>query len=76
MFLIAGRDYPGEGYAAHIFERFYRIEGDRAHGTGIGLHLCRRIVEAHDGTITVESKVGEGSRFIVHLPIAERDVIW
>jgi len=37
-------------------------------GTGLGLYICRQIVEAHGGTITAESKFGEGSCFIIHLP--------
>jgi signal transduction histidine kinase len=52
-----------------IFERFYRIEDDASSGTGIGLHLCRQIIEAHGGTITAESDAGKGSRFIIRLPL-------
>ncbi len=57
---------------AHIFERFYRIESDASAvpGTGIGLNLCREIVEVHGGTITAESEPGKGSRFIISLPLA------
>jgi signal transduction histidine kinase len=51
----------------HIFERFYRIENPS--GNGLGLHICRQIVEAHGGTITAESEPGRGSRFIIRLPI-------
>lgn len=62
----------------HIFERFYRIEGDGAFGsgrvvvsgTGIGLNLCREIIEAHGGKITAESELGKGSRFIISLPLS------
>jgi signal transduction histidine kinase len=56
----------------HIFERFYRIEGGAftPPGTGIGLNICREIVEAHGGTITAESRLDKGSRFIICLPVS------
>ena len=58
----------------HIFERFYRMPSDASGsttpGTGIGLNLCREIIEAHGGKITVESELGKGSRFIVSLPLS------
>ena len=53
-----------------IFEPFYRVEGNRAPGTGIGLATVRRVVEQHRGRITVESTPGRGSRFQVWLPLA------
>jgi signal transduction histidine kinase len=58
-----------EAEMPRIFERFYR--GDRARrgpGTGLGLAIVREIVNAHGGTIEVESVVGEGSVFRVRLP--------
>ena len=58
-------------HLAHLFDRFYQVEGSstRAHeGTGIGLALVKELVELHEGTITVKSTVGFGTRFTVRLP--------
>jgi signal transduction histidine kinase/MFS family permease len=54
----------------HIFERFYRIGESDFTGTGIGLYLCRQIVEGYRGTIAVESQRGKGSCFTVRLPLS------
>ncbi len=56
-----------------IFERFYRAHAaSRAtSGTGMGLAICRAILEAHNGTLTVTSRPGEGSVFSFTLPLAE-----
>ncbi len=54
-----------------IFDRFTQVEGSatrRFEGTGIGLALVKEIVSSHEGTIDVESRLGEGSTFIVALP--------
>jgi signal transduction histidine kinase len=54
-----------------IFERFYRADKSRTRetaGTGIGLALVRQITELHQATITVQSKVGHETEFIVELP--------
>jgi two-component system sensor histidine kinase/response regulator len=54
---------------AHIFDGFYRGKtGQSTEGHGIGLAVSRQIVDAHNGSITVESEVGKGTTFIVRLP--------
>ncbi len=55
-----------------IFEPFYRgkdVTSAQIHGNGLGLGLVKQIVEAHGGRVSVESKVGQGSRFTLRLPI-------
>lgn len=55
----------------HLFQKFYRVENmDRQAigGTGLGLYLCRRLVEAMQGRLWVESEFGSGSTFFVELP--------
>lgn len=61
--------------ADHIFEAFYRADNSttrRTNGLGIGLYLCRRIAEAHDGSVHVRSQLGAGSEFVLLLPGVQR----
>ncbi len=62
------------GELAHIFERFYRVDKSRTRatgGTGLGLTIARRLVEAHGGQITAASVPGSGSTFTFTLPAEE-----
>jgi two-component system OmpR family sensor kinase len=63
-------------HAAHIFERFYRGDPSRARGSGgsgLGLAIVSSIAEAHGGTARLETELGEGSRFIVEIPLVRPD---
>jgi two-component system OmpR family sensor kinase len=51
-----------------VFERFYRSDGTRAEGSGLGLSIVRAIAEAHGGRVEVDSAPGRGSRFTVVIP--------
>jgi signal transduction histidine kinase len=68
----------GEGIPAEdldkIFERFYRVDKSRTRatgGSGLGLTIAKRLVEAHGGDINVQSELGKGSRFVFTLPVSE-----
>ena len=65
-----GMGIPAEDIP-HLFQKFYRVDSDASHtigGTGLGLYLCRRVIEAFNGRIWVESKIGQGSTFRFSLP--------
>lgn len=59
----------------HIFERFYKVDKSRDRslgGNGLGLALVKKIVNMHEGDVTVESALGKGTAFKVTLPIKEQ----
>ncbi len=64
-----------EKYASRIFGVFQRLHGRTQYeGTGVGLAVCKKIVERHNGSIAVQSVPGEGATFIVNLPIKQTDL--
>jgi PAS domain S-box-containing protein len=80
---LTGNDQVGQCYVRdtgpgipaedlpHLFQKFYRVDNSATRtigGTGLGLFICRKIVELYNGRIWVESKVGEGSTFYINLP--------
>ena len=67
-FGIAREDFP------RIFQPFWSRRADGAHGTGLGLPICREIVRRHNGTMTVTSEPDAGARFVVTLPWAEASI--
>lgn len=54
-------------YHQSIFDRYFRVPGTKVQGSGLGLSISKDFVEAHGGTLTVESSLGKGSRFIIRL---------
>ncbi len=67
---------PGiaQQHLEHLFERFYRVPDTNVatHGTGLGLFICKEIIKAHGGSISVSSEVSKGTTFTINLP-AKRD---
>jgi signal transduction histidine kinase len=66
-----GQGIP-EADQAHIFEPYWQAAPRPRHGSGLGLTICKGIVEAHRGRITVTSRLGAGSTFAFTLPCAGR----
>ena len=61
----------------NLFNRFYRVPTNNitVRGTGLGLYICRRIIQAHGGEITVESSLGKGTTFHIRLPIKRKEAL-
>lgn len=60
----------------HIFEQYYTGKSlDRKLGSGLGLYVCKKLIELHNGKITVESKVGEYTKFNIQLPAQRKNTL-
>jgi signal transduction histidine kinase len=59
-------------HTSQMFQRFYRVPNTQrtVRGTGLGLYICRKIVENHGGQIGIDSQPGRGARFFFTLPLA------
>lgn len=72
-----GPGIPAED-VPHLFQKFYRVDNSATRtigGTGLGLFICRKIVEMYSGRIWVESEVGKGSTFFINLPRLSTDQV-
>ncbi len=70
-----GNGIPAEDIP-HLFQKFYRVDNSATRtigGTGLGLYICRKIVELYKGRIWVESQPGQGSSFYINLPRLSSD---
>ena len=68
-FMDHGPGIPKESLPL-IFERFYRVRGEKTvTGTGLGLYICKQIIQAHRGKIWAESTPGQGTTFLIELPV-------
>lgn len=70
---------PGiaEAYQRRIFDQYYRVPSadEPAPGTGMGLTIARKILDAHSGAIWVESKPGQGSKFFISIPTSQQETL-
>jgi len=63
-----GAGLPPEALS-RVFEKFYRVPGTKAGGTGLGLFIAKSLVEAHSGTIEAQNSASGGAEFVIRLPI-------
>jgi two-component system sensor histidine kinase KdpD len=63
-----GPGIPAE-HLPNLFQRFYRVPGQGGSGSGLGLFICKKIIEAHGGRLSVESQPGKGTAFLIDLPV-------
>ena len=62
-----GKGFP-EKEIPFVFDKFYRLKDTKTSGTGLGLFISKGFVEAHNGTIHLENRVGGGAKFTIRIP--------
>ena len=68
-----GRGIPPE-YLPRLFGKFVQVPGSETGNAGLGLAISQRIIQAHNGEISVESEVGKGSTFTFTLPVVKKEM--
>jgi len=69
-----GPGIPSE-HLPFLFERFYRVPGQpHKRGTGLGLFICKQIILAHHGQISVKTAPGKGTTFLIELPMSQKEI--
>jgi len=69
-----GPGIPSE-HLPFLFERFYRVPGQpNKRGTGLGLFICKQIIVAHHGHISVKTAPGKGTTFLIELPVSQEEI--
>ncbi|MEI7846899.1 MAG: sensor histidine kinase, partial [Chloroflexota bacterium] len=66
-FADSGPGIPPE-HLPYLFKRFFRVPGQGGNGSGLGLFICQKIIDAHGGMLSVESEPGMGTAFLIDLP--------
>lgn len=73
IFADQGPGIPSE-HLPFLFERFYRVSSHSTkRGAGLGLFICKQIIQAHHGQISVNTTPGKGTAFLIELPVRERE---
>jgi two-component system sensor histidine kinase KdpD len=68
-----GPGFP-ETELKNVFKKFFRVNGSKTGGLGLGLSIVKGFVEAHGGSITVENKLSRGAKFIIRIPTEKPDI--
>ena len=70
MVIWTGSEDPTENIQSRIFEPFFTSK-EVGQGTGLGLSICHSIIQKHSGSIEVKSEAGQGSEFVIVLPVIQ-----
>jgi two-component system sensor histidine kinase KdpD len=76
MFIELADKGPGfpEKEICNVFKKFFRVDGSKTGGLGLGLSIVKGFVEAHNGSITVENNADEGAKFTIRIPTQKPEI--